>query len=131
MTKIFVDRDQIPDGGACEAWFDQADAGSSVIVARRGDTVRAWRNICPHAGRFLNWAPGKFLFSKQGDLVCAAHGAVFRVDDGLCTDGPCRGSSLLPVPVEHLADGRVCLRDPDATASAAAAGIAQDSPETG
>lgn len=114
MKTIFLDPEQIPDGGACEAWLDEDDAASSVVVVRNGDRIRAWRNICPHAGRFLNWAPGKFLFSKQGDLVCAAHGAVFRTRDGLCTDGPCRGSSLVPVPVVHLPDGRIGLQDPDA-----------------
>lgn len=114
MKTIFLEPGQLPpDGGACEAWLDEGDSASSVVVVRQGDALRAWRNICPHAGRFLNWAPGKFLFSKQGDLVCAAHGAVFRIEDGLCTDGPCRGSSLLPVPIERLADGRWCLRDPD------------------
>ena len=70
----------------------------SLIVRRHGDGLRAWLNICPHAGRRLDWAPGKFLID-QGQLVCAAHGARFEMDHGLCIAGPCRGSSLVAVAV--------------------------------
>lgn len=98
--------DGIPEGGALEVLLDPDDRGSSVVLLRRGGQVYAWRNLCPHAGRFLNWAPGRFLFD-QGRLVCAAHGATFEVDSGLCVDGPCRGSSLVPVAVTVLEGGRV------------------------
>ena len=70
----------------------------SLIVRRTGDRVQAWLNICPHAGRRLDWAPGKFLLD-QGRLVCAAHGAVFELDQGECVAGPCRGQSLVAVPI--------------------------------
>jgi nitrite reductase/ring-hydroxylating ferredoxin subunit len=96
----------IPDGGALEVLLNPAERDSSVIVLRRDDQVYAYRNLCPHAGRFLNWAPGRFLFD-QGRLVCAAHGAAFEVADGLCVDGPCRGSSLVPVPVSAIDSGRI------------------------
>ncbi|NYZ62447.1 Rieske (2Fe-2S) protein [Luteimonas deserti] len=78
----------------------------SVLVHRSGQTVRAWLNICPHAGRRLDWAPGQFLVSKAGHLVCAAHGASFSLADGLCVDGPCKGESLRAVPVT-VRDGRI------------------------
>ena len=59
--------------------------------------VRAWRNVCPHAGRRLDFAPGKFLRSKSGDLVCAVHGAAFALPEGNCVAGPCRGDCLRAV----------------------------------
>lgn len=98
----------IPDGGAiaCEDVLIDGEA-ESVIVYRRGDTVRGYLNICPHAGRRLDWSPGKFLL-KNELLVCAAHGASFQVDDGLCSAGPCRGQSLRAVAV-RVAGGRVVL----------------------
>ena len=105
-----VQAGDIPDGGASEVWLDPDDPGSSVVLLRQGDLVRAYRNLCPHAGRFLNWAPGRFLFDA-GRLVCAAHGAVFEVDDGRCVDGPCRGSQLVPVAMVDLGDGRVRVGD--------------------
>lgn len=98
--------DGIPEGGALEVLLDADDRGSSVVLLRRDGQVYAWRNLCPHAGRFLNWAPGRFLFD-QGRLVCAAHGATFEIDSGLCVDGPCRGSSLVPVALTVLDGGKV------------------------
>ena len=50
-----------------------------------------------HAGRRLDWSPGQFLRSKQGELVCAVHGATFALPEGLCVAGPCRGESLREV----------------------------------
>ena len=70
----------------------------SLIVRRSGDRVQAWLNIGPHAGRRLDWAPGRFLVDK-GNLVCAAHGAMFELEHGECIAGPCRGQSLVAVPV--------------------------------
>jgi nitrite reductase/ring-hydroxylating ferredoxin subunit len=72
----------------------------SLIVYRDGDHVRVWLNICPHAGRRLDWAPGKFLTTKDGQLVCAAHGATFELQRGECVAGPCRGDGLRQVEVE-------------------------------
>ncbi|HEY5613479.1 MAG TPA: Rieske (2Fe-2S) protein [Lysobacter sp.] len=82
---------------AVEATLD-GDA-ESLLLYRQGDQVRAWLNVCPHAGRRLDWAPGQFLRSKDGLLVCAAHGASFELVGGQCVAGPCRGDALRAVPV--------------------------------
>ncbi|MFT3805705.1 Rieske (2Fe-2S) protein [Arenimonas sp.] len=76
----------------------------SIILRRRGASVQAWLNICPHAGRRLDYAPGRFLLS-DGLLVCAAHGASFELEEGECVGGPCRGASLRAVPVRIGAEG--------------------------
>ena len=73
--------------------------------------VRAWLNVCPHAGRRLDWAPGQFMCSREGLLVCAVHGASFELEGGLCVAGPCRGDALRPVAVE-VRDGQVWLASP-------------------
>jgi len=81
----------------------------SVIVFHGGALgVRAWLNVCPHAGRRLDWSPGQFLRSKDGLLVCAVHGASFDLASGLCVAGPCRGESLREVAV-HCVEGEVRL----------------------
>ena len=102
--------DAIPDGGFAEveAVVDDGDA-ESLLLHRDGERVRAWLNICPHAGRRLDWAPGQFLKSKDGLLVCAAHGASFELDGGTCVAGPCRGEALRAVAVEVDA-GQVLLQ---------------------
>ena len=101
--------DDIPDGSAIAVDATLRDGEESVIVLRRDDAVHAYLNVCPHAGRRLDWAPGKFLL-KDGLLVCAAHGASFQDSDGLCVGGPCRGEHLRAVGV-RVADGVVWLDD--------------------
>ena len=100
--------DALEDGGFAEAEAVIDGDAESLILHRQGDAVRAWLNVCPHAGRRLDWAPGKFLKSKEGLLVCAAHGASFELENGHCVAGPCRGDALRAVAVE-VVDGQVRL----------------------
>lgn len=103
--------DAIADGGLLEAEVMIDGMPESLILHRDGAVVRAWLNACPHAGRRLDWAPGQFLKSKDGTLVCAAHGASFELRDGVCIAGPCRGQALLAVPVRVDA-GEVVMASP-------------------
>jgi nitrite reductase/ring-hydroxylating ferredoxin subunit len=107
--------DEIPDGGATAVdatlACGEADAEqSSLILLRRGEQVQGYLNVCPHAGRRLDYAPGKFLL-RNDTLICAVHGATFNQADGLCVAGPCRGEHLREVAVQvrdgtiHLAKG--------------------------
>ena len=100
--------DRLADGAFAEAEATVDGSAESLILYRGGDVVRAWLNICPHAGRRLDWAPGEFLKSKEGLLVCAVHGASFELETGGCVAGPCRGQSLRAVPV-MIRDGAVWL----------------------
>ncbi|MBD8872836.1 Rieske (2Fe-2S) protein [Rhodanobacter sp. DHB23] len=102
-TSMLCRLDEIPDGGATAIEGVAAADGESVIVARRGGEVRAWLNICPHAGRRLDYAPGMFLL-KDELLICAVHGASFDRNDGACVAGPCRGERLRAVPVDVRGD---------------------------
>jgi nitrite reductase/ring-hydroxylating ferredoxin subunit len=80
---------------------------SIMIYSKAGD-LRAWLNVCPHAGRRLDYAPGRFL-RDQGRLVCAAHGASFELVGGECIAGPCRGAHLREVVVTDGADGALAF----------------------
>ena len=100
--------DAIPDGGFAEVEALVDGEPESLVLHRDGDQVRAWLNICPHAGRRLDWAPGQFLKSKEGLLVCAAHGASFELRGGECMAGPCRGEALRAVPLS-VREGMVVL----------------------
>ncbi len=100
--------DAIPDGGFAAVDAVIEGAPESLILHRAGDQVRAWLNICPHAGRRLDWAPGQFLTSRDGLLVCAVHGASFELVRGECVAGPCRGDSLRAVAVA-VHEGQVRL----------------------
>lgn len=81
-----------------------------LMLFHREGELTAWRNVCPHQGRALNWAPGQFLFTDTGLLVCTHHGASFSLPAGECVSGPCQGAKLTAVPVT-VKDGRVYLDD--------------------
>lgn len=90
---------QITDGDS--AGFQVSDRGIShdLIVVRRGGTAFVYRNSCPHIGAPLDFAPGRFLSLDKMHILCSTHGAMFRIEDGLCVSGPCLGDSLEPVVV--------------------------------
>ncbi|HET6395397.1 MAG TPA: Rieske (2Fe-2S) protein [Pseudoxanthomonas sp.] len=103
-----VSLEAVPEGGLVAVEAMLGGAPESLVLHRAGGGVRAWLNVCPHAGRRLDWAPGQFLLSREGLLVCAAHGAAFDLGDGQCVSGPCRGDGLRAVAVE-VRDGQVWL----------------------
>lgn len=91
----------LPEGRPHEARLGQGDAAGSVILFRQGETVCAYRNRCPHFQIPLNARPEVFLSPGEGLIMCAFHSAVFRIADGLCVDGPCKGARLEPFPVRR------------------------------
>ncbi|WP_372591956.1 PfkB family carbohydrate kinase [Guyparkeria sp.] len=84
--------------------------GDELIVTRDGDRVCAWRNVCPHNGSPLSRDHHDFLESHEGvpRLRCNVHQAYFRLEDGLCIEGPCEGERLQPVEIEQV-DNRIYL----------------------
>ncbi len=103
--------EQLSEGLVSEIELTIAGELESVIVLREAARVQAWLNVCPHAGRRLDYAPGEFLRTPDGLLMCAVHGATFDLADGRCVGGPCIGASLTPVQLEvdeagvlHLAE---------------------------
>ena len=103
VRKTLCRVEDVPQGGATSREVESSTGGFSLVITRVGDSVRAFHNECPHAGRRLDWAPGKFLI-EAGTLVCAAHGAQFMLDSGACIGGPCRGAGLKPVAISIEGD---------------------------
>lgn len=99
QTGPLITLDRLQDNALVEVEAVIDGDAESLLLFRQGEAVRAWLNICPHAGRRLDWSPGQFLRSKEGLLVCAAHGASFELARGECVAGPCRGESLREIGV--------------------------------
>ena len=101
---MLIRRSELPASGlvAVDALID--GESTSILVDCDRNPLQAWLNCCPHQGRRLDYAPGKFLIHK-GQLVCAAHGASFDLEEGLCVGGPCRGEHLTSVRVVEEPDG--------------------------
>lgn len=104
VSASLIRRSDLPSSGIVAVDAPIGGEIESIIVNCGLPDLRAWRNACPHQGRRLDYAPGKFLV--DGDkLVCAAHGATFNLRDGECVAGPCRGESLVEVAVSADPDG--------------------------
>jgi nitrite reductase/ring-hydroxylating ferredoxin subunit len=98
----------LPDGAA--RGFDPMNRGrDTVFVVRRGETVRLWADRCPHHGTPMPWRKDAYLNAAGDRIVCAAHGALFEIDSGLCVQGPCLGDRLRPVPFTLTQNGDLLL----------------------
>ena len=100
-ARVFLCRlDELPDGESrgFDPWQEGQD---SVLLVRRGDRVVAWRDACPHhGGTPMAWRKDAYLNGDRTRIVCAAHGAQFDIETGVCTLGPCLGQSLQAVTVK-------------------------------
>jgi nitrite reductase/ring-hydroxylating ferredoxin subunit len=94
----------VPDGGAKGFWFGSDAARRGIFLIRRGDAVAGYVNSCPHRGTPLDWQPDRFLDVTGRLILCATHGALFRIADGYCVSGPCTGKRLAPVALARHED---------------------------
>ncbi len=92
-----------------DPWNDGED---TVFIVRTGNTIKAYRNRCPHEARPLAWAKDKYLSGNGSHIVCFAHGAHFTLADGLCVHGPCLGQALEALAVSVSRSGDVVLENP-------------------
>ncbi|MEO8309411.1 MAG: Rieske 2Fe-2S domain-containing protein [Pseudomonadota bacterium] len=98
----------IADGALKEIRYGEGNLAFSLLIHRSGQGVKAYVNRCPHFSLPLNARPGQFVMMEGERVMCAFHGAVFRLDDGYCEAGPAGGSSIESVAVD-IRDGQVCI----------------------
>ena len=107
-TTILCRLDEIAAPGSKGFSLGSGTERLEIFVVRNARGVFAYENICPHTWIPLDWVPDQFLSHDKARILCATHGAVFRIEDGRCLYGPCMGKSLAPVAIE-VADGSVVL----------------------
>lgn len=90
--------DDIDCPGAAALDFRARDWVYSIIVARDDDGVYAYENECPHMRAPLERFDGVMIVRKPF-LICAMHGASFRINDGYCVGGPALGARLKAEPI--------------------------------
>lgn len=89
--------------------FDPQDRGAdSLFALRHQGQVRVYRNRCPHLSVPLEYRKDRFLSADGQWVICYAHGARFRPEDGTCVHGPCRGE-VLPALQHREVDGCLLL----------------------
>lgn len=100
---------EIADGEGRGFILGEGAGQIEVFVVREGAAAFAYLNACPHQGTPLDWGgfdgAGRFVSADSGNILCATHGAEFRIVDGYCLAGPCRGARLRGVRISRDADG--------------------------
>lgn len=88
---------------------EESGEEDEAILTQLDGEITCWLNRCMHF-RHIRLDKGSGAPKRNGELVCANHGALFEDDTGLCTHGPCEGAYLDPVDIE-VRDGAVYLAD--------------------
>lgn len=98
--------DEIPDPGSRGFHFQAGDKLFLGFVVRRGEALSGYVDSCPHTGQPLGGPTGRHVTRENDLILCTGHGALFRIDDGVCTSGPCAGKRLAAWAVT-VVDGAV------------------------
>ena len=101
--------DGIEDQGAC-GYPPPPGSFIGLVAVRRNDKLFVYKNSCPHIGVSLDWMPNQFLNEVRTRIVCATHGALFDIENGVCLSGPCLGDQLTRVAVQ-LIRGQIWVYD--------------------
>ncbi len=111
MQPTDIELTSIPEPGSLEfSWY-----GHELFVVRWQGLTRVYRNACPHIGISLNFMPDQFLDPEKNYIICANHGALFRIEDGFCESGPCYRDHLVHLPHE-IRDGTLWVDSSQLTA---------------
>jgi nitrite reductase/ring-hydroxylating ferredoxin subunit len=107
--QLIARADAIPERGLRFTYHDGPFPTQGILIRLDDGRVRAYRNECRHLAIPLDEHDPKEIWDRDGThLQCSAHGARYRLEDGLCVSGPCAGSHLKSLEVE-ICDGAVYL----------------------
>ncbi len=86
--------------------FTMRVRGKSVegFVVRKGDRYYAYENVCQHLAVTLDLKDENFFTHDKRHLQCQMHGAIYEIETGLCTEGPCQGARLVSLPLREEED---------------------------
>lgn len=89
---------------------DEEGRPREALVVRASDgELRCYLNLCKHLPVPLDGGSREFLDPTGRYLVCGTHGALYRLEDGHCVEGPCVGTTLTPLEFTVRPDGSVVV----------------------
>ncbi|HYC57184.1 MAG TPA: Rieske 2Fe-2S domain-containing protein [Candidatus Binatia bacterium] len=88
--------------------FNTPSAPREGFVIRYQGKLFAYRNECRHIPMTMDWVENRFLSRDRCYIQCATHGALYRIDSGLCIGGPPSGEFLRALNVE-IEDGDIVV----------------------
>lgn len=89
----------IPDGTARNFVLEMKAGRFHGFVVRNGETVHGYVDRCAHMALPLAQQLDQYLTPDGSLIQCSWHGALYRIEDGVCVGGPCTGARLQPWPV--------------------------------
>src|SRR5690349_326680 len=95
MSTVICRADEVAEGRAKSFIIGEGKERRDIVIVRRNGKFHAYENSCPHQATPLETFPDKFLNEDGSLFICSTHGARFRVEDGFCISGPCKGKSLV------------------------------------
>lgn len=104
--------DQLPTTPVPFSLADEPDGRPRIALVLRDESeqLRAYLNRCRHLPIPIDGGSGRYLSDNRRHLLCGTHGARYRLDDGMCIEGPCQGKALEPIVIE-VAHGLAWLID--------------------
>ena len=91
--------DDIPANEARSFLLNSPADQQQIFIVHKNNEFHAYFNQCPHTGVNLDWVPHQLLDADGEHIQCATHGALFRIEDGMCIHGPCVNQSLQPLTI--------------------------------
>ncbi len=90
---------------------DTDDVREAILVRDTGTDgeIMCWLNYCQHFTH-IKLDKGSGAPMRDGEIICANHGAYFEATSGECTFGPCEGAYLTALDVT-VTDGEIYLTD--------------------
>lgn len=64
------------------------------FVVKKNGQYYAYENVCQHLPIPLDLEDDNFFSYDKSQLQCQMHGALYEIETGLCTGGPCLGAKL-------------------------------------
>ena len=69
-----------------------------VLLGNDGEP-RCYLNECRHLPIPIDMGSKRYLTQNKQHLLCGTHGALYRLDDGVCVTGPCLSLALESIPL--------------------------------
>ena len=71
----------------------------ALVLLGSDGAPRCYLNECRHLPIPIDLGSKRYLTNDKRHLLCGTHGALYRLDDGVCVTGPCLSLALSALPL--------------------------------
>ena len=71
----------------------------ALVLLGSDGAPRCYLNECRHLPIPIDLGSKRYLTNDKRHLLCGTHGALYRLDDGVCVTGPCLSLALTTLPL--------------------------------